>query len=275
MLRVERSVLSGDPQPGISGPSAAAGFVATYPASANAFEEDNLDALKKGHWIRWLLIAVVGVIAIAVIGPYVYIHFIEGKGPAPLTLTTTSPASTASDSTGSFDAQGTWSVTAGSLVGYRVKEVIFGQSHEAVGRTSDVTGTITVSGTTIESATFTADMTTVASDQSRRDSQFQGRIMNTASFPTATFTLTKPIQVGAAPADGVATTHEATGEFTIHGVTRTVTFSLTGKRSGATFQVSGSIPIAFADWNIGNPSFGPVTTEDDGVMEFLIVFRHA
>ena len=237
-----------------------------------------MDSSKSGRWKRWLLIAVISAVGLAVVGPYVYIHFIEGKAPAPLTLTTTSPAPTtaaASTSRGTFDAEGTWSVADGSQVGYRVKEVIFGQSKEAVGRTSDVTGTISVAGSTIQSATFTADMTSVSSDQSRRDTQFHGRIMNTSTFPTSTFTLTHPIDVGSIPTEGAAKTYEATGDFTIHGVTKAVTFSLTGKRSGTTIQVSGSIPIVFADWGIGNPSFGPVTTEDHGVMEFFLVFQHA
>jgi polyisoprenoid-binding protein YceI len=238
-----------------------------------------VDSPKTGRWKRWLLIAVISAVGLAVVGPYVYIHFIEGKPPAPLALTTSAPAATTDPSSstpsGSFDAYGTWSVAEGSQVGYRVKEVIFGQSNEAVGRTSDVAGTISVAGSTIRSATFTADMTSVASDQSRRDTQFHGRIMNTSTFPTATFTLTQPIDVGSIPTDGVAKTYEATGEFTIHGVTKRVAFPLTGKRSGSTIQVSGSIPIVFADWGIGNPSFGPVTTEDHGVMEFLLNFRHA
>ena len=40
--------------------------------------------------------------------------------------------------------------------------------------------------------------------------------------------------------------------------------------SGGVVQVSGSIPITFADWNITNPSFGPITTQDHGTMEFLL-----
>ena len=60
-------------------------------------------------------------------------------------------------------------------MGYRVKEVLFGQSTTAYGRTSAVTGSLTVSGAKATAATFSADLTTVASDQSRRDAQFQGR----------------------------------------------------------------------------------------------------
>jgi len=34
---------------------------------------------------------------------------------------------------------GAWTVTTGSQAGYRVQEILFGQSHTAVGRTSKVT----------------------------------------------------------------------------------------------------------------------------------------
>src|SRR5439155_14470691 len=122
---------------------------------------------------------------------------------APLTIDTSSPsadpASTAPAASGTVD--GTWTIASGSQVGYRVAEVLFGQSHTAVGRTSAITGTVTIAGTTVRSATFTVDMTTVASDQNRRDRQFQGRIMETSTFTTATFKLTQPIVLGSLPAD--------------------------------------------------------------------------
>jgi hypothetical protein len=52
-----------------------------------------------------------------------------------------------------------------------------------------------------------------------------------------------------------------------------VTFEVTGRYVGSTIQVVGSIPITFADWEIPNPSFGPVTTEDHGSLEFSLNFR--
>jgi polyisoprenoid-binding protein YceI len=166
-------------------------------------------------------------------------------------------------------------VASGSVVGYRVNEVLFGQTNVAVGRTSAVTGSMTVNAKTVSTAEFTVDMTTVSSDQARRDEQFNGRIMDTATFPTATFKLTQPIALGSIPADGVERTLQATGTLTLHGVTKTVVFSITGRKTGSTVQVAGSIPIAFADWNIPNPSFGPVTTEDHGVLEFALNFTQA
>ena len=70
-------------------------------------------------------------------------------------------------------------------------------------------------------------------------------------------------------------TLQATGDLTLRGVTKQVTFGLTGQYTGSTVQVAGSIPIAFADWNISNPSFGPAQTEDNGVIEFLLDFTQA
>ena len=231
------------------------------------------------HWKRWFVIGI-GILGLGVVaGPYVFFHFIEGKAPAPLTLTTPSTiSSTTATTTSSQASVGTdevWTVTGDSVVGYRVKEVLFGQSNEAVGRTSTVSGSMTVSGTTIANATFTVDMTTVTSDESRRDGQFNGRIMETGTYPTATFTLTQPIDLGSIPAEGEQMSLEATGALTLHGVTRSVTFQLTGQYASSTVQVAGSIPITFADWNISNPSFGPAQTEDNGVIEFLLDFTRA
>jgi polyisoprenoid-binding protein YceI len=115
----------------------------------------------------------------------------------------------------------------------------------------------------------------VSSDRSQRDNQFQGRIMNTATFPTATFTLTRPIQLGSLPAAGSTITAQATGTLAMHGVTKAVTVAVSARRTAAQIQVSGSIPIAFADWNIPNPTFGPVSTDDHGTLEFLVDLTHA
>jgi polyisoprenoid-binding protein YceI len=219
-----------------------------------------------------LLLGVVG-------GPYVYIHFVEGKAPAPLSVnTSTSVTATASSGTptSSSSIDGTWKVGSGSVVGYRVNETLFGQSNTASGRTSSVTGSLTVAAHTATAGSFTADLTTVASDKSQRDRQFQGRIMNTATYPTASFKLTQPIALGSEPADGVTVTRQATGDLTLHGVTKSITFTVSVKKTGSTIAASGSVPVLFADYHIGNPSFaGTVTTDDHGTLEFLLNFTRS
>ena len=124
-----------------------------------------------------------------------------------------------------------------------------------------------------ESGSFTADMRAMKSEQSTRDRTFQRRIMDTSSYPTATFALTKPIEIGSLPASGVARKYSATGNLTLRGTTKAVTIPISADHAGTTIRVLGRLPIVFADWNIGNPSFPPlVTTKDQGELEFLLNF---
>ncbi len=239
-----------------------------------------------GLWV----IGGLAVLAILVIGgTWLYIHVIEGPAPAPLSLKSaassraSSPAasappagSAASASAGTAstsDVPGTWQVASGSIVGYRVNEVLAGQNNVAVGRTSSITGSMSISGTAVTAASFAAQMATIHSDQSQRDGQFDGRIMDTAVYPTGTLTLTSRIALGSLPADGVIRTYHASGNLMLRGRTRPVTFTLQAERTSAGIEVSGAIPIVFADWDIPNPSFsGFVTTQNHGLLEFLIKF---
>ncbi|MEO5680088.1 MAG: YceI family protein [Acidimicrobiales bacterium] len=158
------------------------------------------------------LAVVVGLVVLVTGGTWVYINVIEGDPPSKLTLepggagpaTTTAGGMASTEPASSGPVEGTWNVTAGSQAGYRVKETLFGQSTEAVGRTDRVTGSIVLAGTTVSSGSFTVDLTTVSSDRTQRDGQCRGRIMDTATYPTATFTLTQPIDLGSTSGDAPA-----------------------------------------------------------------------
>lgn len=97
---------------------------------------------------------------------------------------------------------GTWSVTTGSVAGYRVKELFVGETskHEAVARTSVVTGTMTVkggsSGYQVSGITLTVDLGSLHSvDQvvgrnvTQRDSVVM-RQLDVQQYPNATFIAT-------------------------------------------------------------------------------------
>jgi len=227
------------------------------------------------HWLRWLLVAIAGLVVLAAAGPFVYIHFFNGSTPAALSLPpASSPSSTSAAAAAAGPAAGTWTAGPGSVVGYRVNEVLLGQSATAVGRTTAVTGHLTIAGTAVTAAAFSVPMATVHSDKSQRDAQFDGRIMDVSQYPTGAFTLTSPIDLAPLPAGGVVKDYTAHGNLTLHGTTRAVTFTLTAERKGSQIEVSGDIPVLFADYNIQNPSFaGFVTTQDHGLLEFLLVFN--
>jgi polyisoprenoid-binding protein YceI len=227
---------------------------------------------KPRRWIRWVVAGAVAVLVLLVGAPYVYIHFIEGDQPDAPTLENT-PTSALKPGQTASPLAGTWDIANSSIVQYRVKETLFGQSATAVGQTNAVTGSMTIAGTDVTEASFEVDLTKVTSDQDNRDRQFQGRIMDTANFPTATFELTEPIALGTPPKNGVQKQFNATGKLTLHGTTKTVTFPLKARRTGNVIAVQGNVPVVFADYGIDNPSGGPASVGDDGTMAFVLQFQ--
>lgn len=185
-------------------------------------------------------------------------------------VTTTIDASSNAQSVALDDASGNWNVTAASQVGYRVEEVLFGQNVTAVGRTNAVTGSVTIENLTVTAAEFSVDMTTVKSDEPKRDAQFASRIMDTLNFPTATFILGNPINVSPTALSSDVT-HQATGMLTLRGTSKPVEVSILSTVRGDGIVLVGQIPIVFAEWAIPNPSIPGISTEDSGLLEFNLV----
>ncbi len=156
---------------------------------------------------RRLVVGAIGaavlIVVAALLGPYIYIHFIEGPAPAKLELPKSATSTTSSNSKGSASTStsldGVWNVGAGSTAGYRVQEVLVGQNATAVGRTSKIWGSLAIAGSTVTKGTFTVDMASVVSDQSERNARFDGSIMNVSQYPTATLTLAAPLASGDDP----------------------------------------------------------------------------
>jgi len=223
---------------------------------------------------KWLVGGLGVLVVLGVAGPFVYIHFIEGPAPAKLSLPTSHTKTTSTSSgapTASSDVIGTYHVGSGSEAGYRVSEVLVGQHSTAVGRTSKIWGSISISNDEVTSGIFTVDMASVVSDQSQRNAQFDGRIMDVAQYPTATLKLTAPIVLGTIPSVGAKVTYQTSGTLTMHGVSRDVSFSLTTERTSDGIYALADLPIVFAKWNISNPSLGGfVTTADSGTLEVLV-----
>jgi polyisoprenoid-binding protein YceI len=250
----------------------------------------------RAKWGIGVIAAVILIpILIATAGVWIYINWIKDDAPAAFTLpptstvpegdtatttgaapgTTAASASTAGGSTtapaAASGVDGTWNIGEGSQVGYRVVEVLFGQDTEGVGRTGEIDGSIEIGGTQVTAGSFTVQMATVESDESRRDNQFRGRLLSTDQFPTSTFTLTAPIDLGTVPASGQQITATATGDLTLRDVTRPVTFDVQALLNGDQINIVGSTDIVFADYGIQQPDTGGVTTQDHGLLEFSLV----
>ena len=222
--------------------------------------------------VRKVVAALIVLALLAVAGPWVYINLIKDDAPDALTLqpAVTTTAGEVQQPTNATD--GEWAVVADSVVGYRVKEILFGQDTEGVGRTSDVTGSLVIANNEVTSAEFSVDMTTIKSDSSRRDRQVNNRILDTATFPTATFALNESIALTPEALAGSDFTANTTGTLTLRGVTKTVPVALTARLVDNVIEVNGSIEIVFAEWQIPDPSVSAIVVEDRGLLEFLIRF---
>jgi polyisoprenoid-binding protein YceI len=150
---------------------------------------------------------------------------------------------------------------------------------DAVGRTSDVAGTLSTvrsgSGLTVTAASFLADTRTLKSDRSQRDAQIHRIGLQSDRYPTAGFKLTRPISLPASALQGKQFNATATGLLTIHGTTRRVTIPIAGQLTGNLVETVGSITFPFTEFGMQPPSIGGlVSVENHATLEFDLRFQH-
>jgi polyisoprenoid-binding protein YceI len=218
------------------------------------------------HPLRWIVASVAGLIVIAVAAVGFYVN---QPAPPPLALPHGAAAPVG-------PADGTWTVAGGgSLAGFRVPETALGFSNDVVGRTSAVTGTIVVQGDRVTAATFRVELRAIkVSGKAQRQ---VARSLSTARYPTAVFSLTKPVTLGPDFVTGATLTTTASGLLALNGTPRAVMVTITGRRSGSVLQVAGTIPVVFGRWHITGPSgFGFLgSLANHGIAEFLLILHRS
>lgn len=241
-----------------------------------------------------LIAVLVAVLAVGGIGAYIaYDQFLRGDSAPELTLPSAAPsASAGASATASADggaseapagdldpssAVGDWTVVSGEA-GYRVREQLASLPAEsdAVGRTPDVSGSVTLaaSGESVQltAATIDVDTTTIVSDENRRDDRMRSQGLETDRFPTAGFVLTSPVDIPAVAFDGEIVDVLLSGDLTLHGVTKMVEIPSKAQVSGATIAVQGSVSFSLSDFDIVAPNVGGfiVSIADTGTLEFVV-----
>ncbi len=240
---------------------------------------------------RVVVTAVVAILIVLVAGGGygLWYLFLRPSGPAAVSTESLAPLpadAAASSPLPSGGLEGSWSVdttigsfsdSTASFVGYRVQEQLASiGANTAVGRTPKVSGTLTIAGTKLTAVAITADLTALQSDDPRRDGQLVRGGIETGTYPTATFTLSSPIDLGATPTDGHEIDATATGQLTLHGQAQTVQIALKARLSGSVIEVVGSLPIVFSDYGIQKPtSFSVLSIADQGTLELQLFFTHA
>jgi len=93
--------------------------------------------------------------------------------------------------------------------------------------------------------------------------------------PGTATTMAQPVRLTPAFASGETMTTTATGRLSMHGASRTLTLTVSGRRDGSALEIVGSIPVVFSDWRIEGPrGYGVLgSLADRGVAELRLVLH--
>jgi polyisoprenoid-binding protein YceI len=165
----------------------------------------------------------------------------------------------------------------GSSASYRVTEQFAGIdfTSDAVGTSTTVSGTLTIAadGSIAPGSKLTIDLKNLKSDQDQRDNYVRTRTLETDKYQFAEFVPTKITGVPTMIPFQGQTGLELTGNMTIHGVTKEVTF-----KGIAAFNRDGTIAgraktsFNFATFGLTKPTLARLMSVDDKI-DLEIVFR--
>lgn len=192
--------------------------------------------------------------------------------------TVTGGTSVAPATSGSATTAGAtrYAITMGSEATYTVNEkfAMLPAPNDAVGKTDQVTGQIVLgpNGQVVEGGRVVVNVQSLTSDRMQRDNYIRMTSLESAKFPEATFVirsaegLTGPL--GTAP-----TTFRLTGDLTLHGVTKPVTWNVTAAQSGDTINGTASLTVKMQDFGMTPPMVAILTTSDMAKLDLKIVAR--
>jgi polyisoprenoid-binding protein YceI len=180
--------------------------------------------------------------------------------PSATIAPTATIAAAAVTPTPSTAATGAWTVGNASKAAVSVREQLVGVNlpSDAVLVATGATGTFALidDGTFSSDSKISFDLTTLASDNRNRDDFIKGDTLQTRQFPRAEFVPTKTTELALPmPASGEST-FKLTGQMTIRGKTREVTFDVQARRTGNELTATATAAPAwkFADFGMTAPS---------------------
>jgi polyisoprenoid-binding protein YceI len=153
---------------------------------------------------------------------------------------------------------------------YHAREQLAGRSlpSEAVGTSGSVSGALVLAadGSIVAGQSeITVDLTSLHSDEGRRDNWIKGNTLQISRFPSATFVpretqgLPNPL-----PTSGQST-FQLSGDLTVHGVTKPVTWQVTAQFADSTVSGNATTTVNITDFGMTPPKVGPVLGIDDGL----------
>jgi polyisoprenoid-binding protein YceI len=203
-----------------------------------------------------------------------------GGAASPATIAT--PTATASATTAATTAPQanaiTWTVDAASKANVRVREqlVRLPAPNDAIITITGAQGTFTMNpdGTFASGSKISVDMTTITTDDRQRTDSIRRDPLEVTRFPTSELVPTKTSGLTLPLARSGDFTFQLTGDLTLHGVTKTVTFDVKATRSDGklTATATANPSWKFGDFGMQPPtSFSVLSIVDEIRMEFELV----
>lgn len=137
-------------------------------------------------------------------------------------------------------------------------------ANTAIGKTRTIQGAFLfdADGNPIPCSTIYVDVRTFESDSAKRDNFLRGNTLQSDQFPLAEFVVTS-IEDFTMPAEGEETTFTLVGNFTLHGVTKTMAWTVTASKEGNTLTGTASTAFDMAEFDIEKPIVGSVISIED------------
>jgi hypothetical protein len=159
-----------------------------------------------------------------------------------------------------------------SALTYTVREKLANlpADSDAVGRTSEVSGEVYLDGTP---SVITVDLSTLESDQGRRDNFVRTNVFG--EQPLATFTADTLPALPAEYMPGETFTGSLPGILDVQGAQVPITLEIEARLQGDELQVVGRVDTTWDELQIPPPNTPIVTVREDVHIEVLIIARRA
>ncbi len=153
---------------------------------------------------------------------------------------------------------------------FLVKEQLAGNNlpNDAVGKTKTLQGTVVVGADgKVDKAQskITVDVNSLKTDQPMRDGFIKQSTLETGKYPTAEFVPTEIKGLPSPLPKSGDVNVQLTGDMTVHGTTKPITWDVTGKIDGNTFKGTAKTAVKFEDFNMNPPRVPRVLSLENNI----------
>ena len=156
-----------------------------------------------------------------------------------------------------------------SKASFIISEVLMGSPKQVIGTTSDMAGEVGLNLADLSSmriGEIRVNARTLKTDDDRRNGMLGNQILSTRQFEFLTFTPTQIIGLSGAGAPGANFDFMITGDLSVRGVAKPVTFTAKlGITSASEVKVTAKAAVRHADFGISIPRVPSVASVGDDV----------